>query len=97
MTPAALNLTIIKGITFGPVLITCKDSGGAAVNLTGWSVTADARQSPSKAVAFSLAPQITDAAAGQITVGFSDEQTNALPAGTFRWDLVLERPTGERL
>jgi hypothetical protein len=97
MTPAPLNLTIRKGITFGPVLITCRDSSGAFVDLTGWVVSAHARKSATSDLAFSLEPQITEPLSGGITIAFTDEQTQALPAGSFKWDMVLERPTGERL
>lgn len=97
MTPARLDLHISKGITFGPVLVTCKDASGNPRNLTGWSVFADARQSLTGGVAFSLAPQIVGGAGGQVSMSFTPEQTAALRAGTYRWDLVLRNPGGDRL
>lgn len=100
MTPATLNLTIYRGITFGPIVITCKDSDGVVVDLTGYSVFADARKDPlnvNTPIAFSLDPEITDADAGEITMTFTDEQAETKPLGKFGWDLVLQNPAGERL
>jgi len=97
MKAARLNLTIVKGITFGPLLINCKNAAGQPVDLTDWSVFAEVRVNPKAALAFSLEPEITEAAAGEITIGFTDEETQELPAGHYGWDLVLERPSGERL
>lgn len=97
MTPASLQLQVTKGITFGPVLIHCKGAGGTPLNLTGYTVHAQARTSPSASLAFSLPATITDAAAGTITLAWTDEQTAALPPGGFAWDLVLGTPTGERI
>ena len=96
MKPAPFSFTIVKGVKFGPLIITCKDAAGEPVNLTGWSVFADARKNAKAAVAFSLEPEITTPASGEITLLFSDEASNALPSGSFRWDLVLESPQGER-
>jgi hypothetical protein len=97
MTPATLRLTLITGTTFGPVVITCKDSEDAAVDLTGWSAFAEVRQSVNAAVVLDLAPEVTDAAAGEITIALSDEDTADLTPGSFVWDLILENAAGQRL
>ncbi len=96
MTPATLNLKIYHGITFGPVVITCSDDDEVAVDLTNWLVYAEARID-FRTPMFDLAPTVTDATAGEITLALTDEQTAALPVGNFRWDLILENPAGERL
>jgi len=96
MTPANLDLKIYHGITFGPMTIACKDAAGAAVDLTGWLVYAQARVS-FRTPAFDLLPTISDEAGGVITILLTDEQTFALPVGNFRWDLILENPAGEKL
>ncbi len=98
MQPASLAFTIYKGVTFGPVLITCTDSEGAPVDLTGWTAYATARLlAPGWPGEIDLAPSITNAAAGQITLGMTDDQTQALTTGKFGYDLVLQNPDGERL
>ena len=97
MTPATLNLTIDKGVTWGPLVITCKDADGVVVDLTGWTAYADARVNTFLPVVFSLSPVVSDAAAGKITFSMTDEQTNVLPDGACQYDMVLQNPAGERL
>jgi hypothetical protein len=97
MTPAVHDLELKIGTTFGPVLLRCKDGAGEAVDLTGWTAYADVRVKPGAAVVFGLAPAISDAAAGEITLGKTDEQTAALTPGRYKWDLILETPDGKRL
>ncbi len=96
MTPVSSDLDIIQGLTFGPVVFTAKDSSAAVVDITGWSAFAEARQRPSGCLAFDIEPEITDAAAGEITIEFTDAETALLPIGRYGWDLVLENPSGER-
>lgn len=97
MTPAQLNLSIYTGATFGPVELIAKDKNGAIVDLTGWSVWAEVRESPSDTLVVDLAPTIVDATAGKIHLTLTDEQTAVLSTGTYQWDLLMENPTGERL
>ncbi len=98
MQPANLDLTIYKGITFGPILITCNDSEGAPVDLTGYTAFATARPlAPGWPGEINLVPTITDAAAGQLTITMTDDQTQALTTGKWGYDLVLQNPAGERL
>ena len=97
MTPAILDITINKGITFGLVL-KLKDAALSPVSLVGYSVFADARLKPtSTAIAFSLSPTISDAPQGEVTISLTDEATALLKHGIFHWDLVIENPSGERL
>lgn len=97
MTPATLNLSIRRGVTFS-LVINAKDATPAAVNLTGWSVYSEVRKSPTASVALDFAPAITDPTAGEITIELTDEETKALTiTGKFRWDLLLETPGGVRL
>ncbi len=87
---------IYKGTTWGPYVFTCKDGNGDPVDLTGYSAFAEARLHPSGCLAFDLAPEITDAAGGEITFEFDKDETNTKPVGNFGWDLVLENAAGER-
>lgn len=97
MTPGNLNLEIYQGITFGPLILTCKDEAGDPVDLEDFEVFADVRQTPPCEISFSFGPEITDAAEGEITILISDEDTNDLPLGAFFWDLVLQNPSGARM
>jgi hypothetical protein len=90
------DLKILSGVTFGPYVLQCRNEAGEAVDLTGWRVYAEARRAPNQPMAFGLWPTVTDAAAGEITLKISPDQTAALPVGAFGWDLILEDPDGER-
>ena len=95
---AKKDLEIKVGTTFGPIKFRARDKDGAPVDLDGWAAFAEVRRKPGAALEFDLSPSITDSANGEITIGMSDEATEALraKAGRFQWDLVLETATGER-
>lgn len=90
MIPAKLDLSITRGITFGPLTLVAQESSvGPVVNLTGYTVFGDVRLDLQASVAFSLPLTITNAAAGEITLTYTDEQTMALPLGVYSWDMAL--------
>lgn len=97
MNPVPLDLTIWKGITFGPEVMTLHDGDDQPVDLTGWSVYAHVRHKLGGYVILDLAPQITDAAAGEITIEVDYTLPRTLQAGSYLWDLIVEPPTGVRL
>jgi hypothetical protein len=99
MSRATLNLEILKGTTFGPVQIICKDAAGVVVPLAGWSAYAEVRKDEKSSVILDLAPVIAaDDAAGLVTlpeIGW--QTTDDLPTMVGQWDLILEDPSGRRL
>jgi hypothetical protein len=98
MKPAIHDITIRRGATFGPKRFAFKDDAGNPVDLIGWKVWAHARKRPLGPLLFDLAPQITDAPAGVVTIYRTDEQTSAYPRlEEGAWDLLLENPDGERI
>jgi hypothetical protein len=72
---------------------------GVVVDLTGFSVHAQARRIPDDTLLQNLNPSITDFAGGVITIPkFTDEQTlNFKPITNGKWSLVLENSTGDWL
>lgn len=72
---------------------------GVVVDLTGYSVHAQARRIPDDTLLQNLAPTITNAAGGEITIPkFTDEQTLLFkPITNGKWSLVLENSTGDWL
>ena len=96
---STLDLEILRGTTFGPVQIVCKNSAKAPVALAGWSAAAQARKSASSTLIVDLLPVIAaDDAAGLVTLSeIPWETTAALPVGDFRYDLVMIDPDGRRL
>ena len=98
-TPASLDLTLTRDITFGPIVIVCKDSAGTVVNVTGWTAYAEVRKKPEDTTAIlNLAPVVSNGAAGEVTIpAIANSTTKTLPAGAYLWDFILQKPTGERL
>lgn len=97
MTPGTFNLTLWRGTTFGPVEITCKDSNGDVVDLTGWEAFAQVKETANKPLVLDLEPTIPVGTDGKVTFGFTDEETAVMVCGEYVWDLILERPTGEKV
>ena|ERR1051325_499516 len=95
MTPARLDLTIYRGITFNPIQIQAKDGTGTPVDLTGWQVFAKSRNGYGQPI--DLEPTITNAATGTISIDFTAAETAAFKTGENQWDMIFERPTGERI
>jgi hypothetical protein len=96
---AILNLTIVRGATFGPVEIIAKNDAGQIVPLAGWQAFAHARKSATSPVAINLAPVIVpNDTVGLITIPeISWEMTKTYDFQTLEWDLMLQTPQGKRL
>lgn len=99
MEPATLNLIIKRGVTFGPLEITCADVDGNAIALAGWKAFAQGRKSPDEPVVLDFSPVIAaDDSEGLVTIpAISYGETAAIAEDTFFWDLILEDNAGRRL
>lgn len=99
MSASILNLEIVRGTTFGPIQILCKDANGAPVPLAGWSAFAEARDSPKTPVIIDLLPVIeANDTAGIITLSkIPWQSTRILEFQSIEWDLILQTPNGDRL
>lgn len=99
MPIATLNIEIVRGATFGPIQILCKDAAGAPVPLAGWSAFAQARDSHKTPVIIDLLPIIDPAdTLGLITLTAIPWQTTKnYDFQSIDWDLILQTPTGDRL
>jgi hypothetical protein len=92
-----LDLRIYRGITFAPDTIAVLDEDAEVVDLSGCTLYAQARAWGFRSPVIDLAPTITTAADGIVTIALTDEETAALVPGVYRWDLVVENAGGERL
>jgi len=90
MTPAVLNFTIYKGMTFNSLIFNVKDVNGNAIDLTGWVVFAKSRNSYGQLI--DLAPTITNAVAGQITIALTQTKTDSFNIGEQQWDMTFQKP-----
>lgn len=95
MTPFNLPLFITKGVTSTPVVFNFKDTDNTPFPLTDWQVKAHARRYKSEKDKLDLLPSITDPANGEVTMlAFTDEQTAAMTASDYGWDMLLTSPSG---
>ncbi len=97
MTPGAYNLTIRPGVAFAITFAFTEDDGTTPIDLTGWTAHAHVRKLPTSALVKDLAPAVSDGPGGVVAIEFTDEDTAAFTPGNFRWDLILENPSGSRL
>lgn len=101
---AELDLLIKQGSTFGPHLITVKDSNDVAINITGATIRAQIRKLSTSATAAATGDFVLTApTSGQFTFGFSNTATAALQAdadsesGTdsqYVWDMEIQYADG---
>ena len=97
MTPGSLNLpTISRGAACEPLVITIKDKTlQTPIDFTGYRAFAYIKHAPTEDLILDLAPNVTNAAGGEITIpAISPAVTSTIPAGSYKWDLVLESSTG---
>jgi nitrogen fixation protein FixH len=90
IVPATVNLTIEQGNTWSASL-TFTDGTGTAINLTGYTFTAQIRPAySSSTVTATFTCTVTDAIHGVMTLSLTSDQTAALPAPfTGQWDLWM--------
>jgi len=70
-----------------------KDSTNAAINLTGWTVAAQAWNQDRSTKYADFTVTYTDRAAGTIAIALTDEQTATLPNEVY-YDVLLTNPSG---
>ena len=97
-----LDLVIRQGGTFGPITCTLKDSSGTPVNITGYTVAAQIRKTPSsrKATGCAAVCAIVNGVAGQFSFEFTAANTALLQAGedenseesAYFWDMEIIQP-----
>lgn len=93
-----LNLTMTRGCTFESFTITCQDSLGNTVNITGLIPFGEVRVQPGDPLIIDLLPRITDAANGVVTIPEIDDETTATyPTGLYDWDFLLEETSTDNM
>ncbi len=91
------DLDIYMGLDFGPVTITCTNTADNSLyDLTGHAVYAQIRKDSGLDLIASLAAEITNAEGGVITLSLPRAQTATLPAGGYKWDLIVQLPDETR-
>lgn len=92
--PGTYNFTLQRRADYS-LDLQFKDSNDAAIDLTGYTVYAQAwdKARTSKAADFEIV--YTDREDGRVTISLTDEQTTVF-SDELRYDVLLENPSGER-
>lgn len=94
ITPATYNLRVQKRADH-PMAVTFKDSSGAAMDLTGYTVLAQVWDKCRTSKLGDWTVTVTSAAAGQVTLKLPYTVTAVLPAEAY-YDVMLVAPSGLR-
>ena len=88
------NISIDQGTTFSST-VTVEGSDGLVFNLTGYTVRGQIRKSYTSTSFTAFTAAVLSAVNGTITVSLSAQQTLALAAGRYRYDVeVVQTSTG---
>jgi hypothetical protein len=72
--------------------INIDDTQGDAINLAGYSASSQIRKSYYSSTAYDFTVQITDAAAGEISLSMSSANTANMSPGRYVYDLNIKDP-----
>jgi hypothetical protein len=89
------NLYVDQGSTYSNI-ITVTASNGQALDLSGYSVASQMRKSYQSSTYHSFTATVYDAANGKIRLQLTDEQSGAIPAGRWLYDVEIESSAGAR-
>ena len=92
MAAGTYNITITKGTDYALVM-TLKDSSGSAINVTNYTFKSEIRRKESTGVAATFTVTKTNASAGAIKLALTQAQTETLPVGKLKYDLVANDGT----
>lgn len=90
------NIYIDQGTDFS-IFLDVVDDNGDIVNLTGTSFESDAKKVYTEMVAFTFNTEIVDAPEGKMEMSIAAEDTNNIPPGKYKYDLIIHLGTGKRL
>lgn len=102
---AELDLLIRQGATFGPVTSTINNPDGSPMNLTGATIRAQVRKTPTSPIGEGCVAdfEILDALNGNFLWSFSasatgtlsaDNESESAPASLYVWDMEIEDASG---
>jgi hypothetical protein len=89
------NLFVDAGATYSNI-ITVSASNGQALDLTGYSVASQMRKSYSSSTVFAFTASIYAAQTGKIRLQLTPQQSEAIPAGRWLYDVEITSPSGTK-
>lgn len=88
-----VKLTATIGTTFA-LSLSCKDSAGDPVNLTGYTARGLIKTTlESENTVYDLSPSIATPASGIVTALISAEDTQGIDPDSYVWSIVLDTPS----
>lgn len=89
------NLTIDQGSTFKRALTIKSGDTGAAIDITGSTISGQIRESvDSETIIAEFTGTVTTPVSGQCEVSLTATQTTAIPSGTYVYDIEWEDVNG---
>jgi hypothetical protein len=85
-TPGRMNLTVKQGDTLS-VLVDFD-----TVDVTGYTVTSQVTSLVTGSQVVPMTTSVTDAVAGKVNVALTKQQTAAIPAGSYGWEMLWDTP-----
>lgn len=89
------NIFIDQGANYSNI-ITVSGTSGAALDITGYTVASQMRKSYTSSTAYSLNAVLYNAAAGQVRLTLTADQSEAIPPGRYLYDLEITSAGGTR-
>ena len=92
ITPGTYNISLQRRADYS-VQLQFKDSAGTPINLTGWTVAAQAWNETRTTKYSDFLTTYTNRATGTVTLSLTDEQTTTFPDQAY-YDVLLTNPSG---
>lgn len=92
--PGTYNISLQRRADY-VVALQFKDSTGAPINLTAWTVYSQVWNRDRSTKFADFAVTYTNRATGQVSIALTDNQTTTLPDECY-YDVLLENPSGLR-
>ena len=93
IAPGTYDMTIQRRSDHN-VSVTLKDSGGSAINLSGYSIASQIWDSGRSSKAADATISITNSAGGAFDWKLTDTQTTTLTADEYKYDVLLTNGSG---
>lgn len=74
--------------------MTVASGSGAPLNLTGYTVKSQMRKSYGSNTAYDFTSEVYDAVTGRIRIKLTADQSEAIPAGRYLYDVEITSPSG---
>ncbi len=94
VSPGTYNISLQRRADYS-ITLQFKDSTGAAINLTGWTVEAEAWNQERTTKYADFAVTYTNRTTGTIAIALTDEQTTTFPDEAY-YDVLLINPSNLR-